>query len=927
MSNTPFLKQQIAAAAVAGLMASSLRPAHAQDPLVGQSSLDLVVPRVQMSLEGPMATRLERIIRNWLVPAPEANPGMLEMMRLRDRKPPYEDPVPWAGEFVGKYLTSCVLACRLSSDKELRDVTARVVRELIQTQAADGYLGPFHDRHLCDRWDLWGHYHCMLALFYWHRDTGDSDALQTARRAADLMCATFLNTGKRVHDAGSHEMNMAVMHVLGLLYRETGQVNYLRLMREIERDWQKPPAGDYHRLAATGIEFYQTPKPRWESLHPMIGLAELFRITGEDSYRRALIHWWRSIYRTDIHNSGSFSTDEQAVGNPFRPGAIETCCTVAWLALSVEALRLTADSGIADALEHATWNAVLGYQHPSGRWCTYDTPMNGKRLASAHSIVFQSRPGTPELNCCSVNGPNGLGLISQWAVLAEAEGMYLNYYGPGKTEVQLENGSRWSFVQTTDYPATGNVELKVYPPQAAALPLLVRIPEWSRKTKIAVNGVPLENVRPGRYHRIARTWQPGDTIHLGFDLHPRALRGDQHVGFNSSLLRGPILLAFDQKHNTMDPIHAPELDLASLQLEPLPAEDPLLRDRVLGPVMAFAARSVDGQRVVLCDFASSGASGTYYRSWLPIRNAPPAPFQLQHPEANAVLPVEEVMFAWSRAEPGSAYELLIATDADFEDLRLHETSLEKPEFQWAPPSDARGTYHWQVTARHGELETGAVNGPSAFTIDPKVPTSLRGTVLKAALAGNPEPQEGRLLISSDVTPGPGRDGAEGGGLAFNGKSSKLVYDAPQFPLRTYTFAAWFCPRDLGIDGRRWHQIVSSWCAPMNDPLRVSVQDMELVVSIEQPGGGCRLSGGRIENGRWTHVAVIKKLTELALFIDGKKSATATVPASFQPGPRNVGIGCNPNFSGPEVFQGGLAEVVFVREALPEAAVRKLAAVP
>jgi len=38
---------------------------------------------------------------------------------------------------------------------------------------------------------------------------------------------------------------------------------------------------------------------------------------------------------------------------------------------------------------------------------------------------------------------------------------------------------------------------------------------------------------------------------------------------------------------------------------------------------------------------------------------------------------------------------------------------------------------------------------------------------------------------------------------------------------------------------------------VNDPLRVSVQDMELVVSIEQPGGGCRLSGGRVQNGTWT----------------------------------------------------------------------------
>ncbi len=111
---------------------------------------------------------------------------------------------------------------------------------------------------------------------------------------------------------------------------------------------------------------------------------------------------------------------------------------------------------------------------------------------------------------------------------------------------------------------------------------------------------------------------------------------------------------------------------------------------------------------------------------------------------------------------------------------------------------------------------------------------------------------------------------------------------------------------------------------MNDPLRVSVQNMELVVSIEQPGGGCRLSGGRIENGRWTHVAVVKKFTDLTFFVDGGAVARGTVPASFQPGPKNVGIGCNPNFGGPEVFQGAIASVVFVREALTEDAVRELA---
>jgi uncharacterized protein len=943
------MNRSIVFAVSAGLLALAPGLGHATDTATGQPAVDLAVPRIQMTLAGPMAARVDGIVRNWLIPAPDANPGMVEMMRLRDRQPPYENPVPWAGEFVGKYLTSCALICRLSDDRALREVTARVMRELIRTQAADGYLGPFPDNHLLGRWDLWGHYHCLLAMILWHQDTGDAAALQAACRAADLICATFLDTDKRVHDAGSHEMNMAVIHALGLLYRQTGQDAYLRLMREIEQDWQKPPAGDYHRLALQGIEFYQTPKPRWESLHPMMGLAELFRITGDDSYRQSLVHWWRSIYRTDVHNSGSFSTDEQAVGNPFKPGAIETCCTVAWMELSVEALRLTADSRIADALEHATWNAALGQQHPSGRWCTYDTPMDGKRLASAHSIVFQTRPGTPELNCCSVNGPNGLGLIGQWAVLGGKDGLYLNYYGPGKTEVMLADGSSWSFIQTTDYPRRGTVEVEVRPPHAASLPLLVRIPEWSRETKVAVNGEPIESVTAGSYRKLERTWNPGDKIVLQFDLRLRALRGDQHVRFNTSLLRGPILLTFDQKYNTLDPADMPELDLDSLALELLAADDPLLQDLRLTPIVAVSTVPDKGpgllsaqhpqahsgkrvptpfpERVVLCDFGSAGAAGTLYRSWLPVRNAPPSPFHLKHPEANAVLPVEDVFLAWNVAEPGSVYDLRIAADADFATVLLHKTGLERPELMWAAPADSGAKYYWQVESRHGDRRAGAVNGPLSFTLDASVPTSLHGVVVRAPLTGKPEPQEGRLLVATDTAPAAGRDGAAAGALAFNGKSTKLVYDAPHFPLRTYTFAAWLCPQGLAMDGRRWHQIVSAWCAPVNDPLRVSIQDLELVVAIEQPGGGCRLSGGRVENGKWYHVAVVKQFTELTMYVDGKPIGRATVPASYQPGPMNVGIGCNPNYTGPEVFQGALAEVVLVREALREDEIRKLAGVP
>jgi hypothetical protein len=65
---------------------------------------------------GVIGERVEANIDNWLLRAPVANPGMLEMFRARDRQPA-PSLVPWAGEFAGKYLISCVQALRMS-DRE-----------------------------------------------------------------------------------------------------------------------------------------------------------------------------------------------------------------------------------------------------------------------------------------------------------------------------------------------------------------------------------------------------------------------------------------------------------------------------------------------------------------------------------------------------------------------------------------------------------------------------------------------------------------------------------------------------------------------------------------------------------------------------------------------------------------------------------------
>ncbi|MBN1421305.1 MAG: glycoside hydrolase family 127 protein, partial [Planctomycetes bacterium] len=482
-------------------------------------------------------------------------------------------------------------------------------------------------------WDLWGHYHAILALLAWHARTGDPAALAAARAAGGCICATYLDTGRRVIDAGSTEMNMACIHGLGALYRATGEERFLRMMREIEKDWER--AGDYLRTGLAGTPFWRTPSPRWESLHDLQGLVELFRITGDARYRDAFVSHWRSIARSDRHPSGAFTTGERAVGNPYTDGAIETCCTTAWMALTLDMLRLTGDPGAADELELSTWNAVLASQTPTGRWWTYSTPINGKREASAHTIVFQARAGTPELNCCSVNGPRGLGILSEWAVLRGEKGLFINFYGPSRIRVPLEDGAKLAIEQDTRYPADGAIRIRIDLPRAARIPLHLRIPRWSGRTAVRVNGDAVRDpIRAGSFLLVDRTWRAGDAIEIDLDMTPVLWPGKRARRGKAAIYAGPLLLGFDPHFNAIDTDAIPPLDLAKLDLAPGSA--PRAEGPGCFPPMVFFEEKTSGVR--LCDFATCGAHGTDYAAWLPAVNAGSTPEWLTGDEGLVPLP-------------------------------------------------------------------------------------------------------------------------------------------------------------------------------------------------------------------------------------------------------------------------------------------------
>ena len=579
----------------------------------------------RFTIDGVVGERLHAAIEGWLLPAPDANPALLDMFRDKSAA---RGLVPWAGEFVGKYLIGAQQIWHLTRDAGLRSMIHRVVDQLLGYQTDDGYLGPFpEDERLVMHWDVWGHYHVMLALLMYHEDTGRQDALDACMKMSGLFHRFFVQGGRRMltEQDGDGEKNYAVAHGLLKLYKLTGDSVAREVADWVAKEWEQEPAGRYVSNALARTPIWEWPVKRWESLHDHQAIGEFALIDGDAECHKAFEHIWWSILEGDRHNTGGFTSSEACQGNAYDGGAIETCCTVAWAALSTDMLRMTGDSRVADEIELSLFNGIIGGQNPAGRWWTYDTPMDGVRKASAHHIVFQSRAGSPEFNCCSANAPRGLGMLEDWAILGTKDGVALNYYGPSVITAHMPNGARVQIRQETDYPLDGRVNISIGLSEPCEFTLKLRIPAWSEQTIVSINDETLDNVEPGTYLELERRWRQGDSICLKLDMSPHYWFGGRECAGKLSIYTGPLLMAFDTRFNEIALNDIPEIDPAKLKFEPVGWETDWIAEPI--PWHVCRARCADGRDVVLCDFASAGATGTEYVSWLPSAvKRGPAPF-------------------------------------------------------------------------------------------------------------------------------------------------------------------------------------------------------------------------------------------------------------------------------------------------------------
>lgn len=359
---------------------------------------------------------------------------------------------------------------------------------------------------------------------------------------------------------GEHE-GLASSSLIGAVaeaWRITGEKRYLEFAREIIQSGCSAKH-DIFLAVRQGIPPSEIGDAKaYEMLSCFKGVSEMLDALP-DAYRSSVLCCYQAVRDHEIMitgTGGATNFGETWFNGRFRQtwndiGKLgETCVTVTWIQYCGFILSISGDSAVADEMERAAYNALLGGMKPDGSNWTHrnPTPLSAPAPKNPSDDQMLRNFGTPfdGHDCCRAQGPEGVAQMTRYAVMRHSGGLVINFYESLDAEAETPSGTRVAIRIDGEYPFEEDVRIRIMPEHAEHFILLLRIPKWwNGDSRLSLNGV-LVSVQPGQYCRLERVWKADDQIEFHFDLRPRRERDPGKNPFYAFFC-GPVLMAQDSR--------------------------------------------------------------------------------------------------------------------------------------------------------------------------------------------------------------------------------------------------------------------------------------------------------------------------------------------------------------------------------------------
>lgn len=602
--------------------------------LMGQPVKDVFTPLEpgKIQLNGYLQNDIQNSIEHWLL-----------------RPIPYERFVDFfrtgapqfaLGEMWGKAVRSGCMLYRYTHDPRLKTTMKATVDDLLTTVQPNGSISTIRmDKQPGGPMgDMWERKYVLLGLdeYYRHIEQ-DPRVMEAMTRQADCIIAQVGPEPKvpltSMGWSPNHIESSTLLEPFMRLYGWTGQQKYLDFASYIV---STGCSQGYNILqqAYDNVLPHQMggPYPKaYEMMSLFEGLVEYYRVTADEFCRTAAINLYHNIIEHELTIIGNAGADQpyhpavmgEAWGNtaleqtnPDITRMMETCVGVTWMKFASQILRLTGDVAAVEAIETYVYNGLLGAQMPSGEGFSYVNLLNGRKSTNmGWGWEFDGFMVT----CCNLNGPMGLAYIPYVAVMNSAQGPVVNLYNAGEAVARTPRGHEVTLTLQSNYPHSGRMRLTVNPVQEEAFTLRLRVPAWTSKPLLKVNGKRLDiALQPGTYAELHRIWNPNDIVEIEFPMVCKIIdapHGSNRAGDNFQALKyGPIVLARDENidRHYADPVTIKTSHHGLVSLKPVTPTLTTAR-------MEFLVPTTTG-RIRMVDYASVNCwGGLHICTWLPMR--------------------------------------------------------------------------------------------------------------------------------------------------------------------------------------------------------------------------------------------------------------------------------------------------------------------
>ncbi len=582
----------------------------------------------------------------------------------------------WRGEYWGKMMRGAAFTYAYTKNEQLYTLLCQTVEDMLTACDAQGRISTYTVEGEFTGWDLWCRKYVLLGLQYFMEICTDEEMnkriLASMCAQVDAICCKIgpREEGKLpITESSDYWRGLnssSLLEPVVRLFDLTGEQKYLDFARYIVEEGGTSIANVFELAYEDKTDPYQYPITKaYELISCFEGLLEYYRATGIEKYKKAVLNFGRRLMNTDITIIGSAGCTHEYLDHAaarqtdtaYSGIMQETCVTVTWMKFCLQLLTVSGEAVFADCFEQSLYNAYLGAVNTRKNTDKFvverypDAILEPLPFDSYSSLLPNTRgrgigglkmmPDHHYYGCCACIGAAGAGMISKIASMLDKNGIVMNLYIDGLVETLTPRGQKVRLQTATNYPADGKIEITVNPAQEEEFTVTLRVPDWSRRTALTVNGQAVE-VHTG-YVPIKRTWKSGDTIVLELDMRaqvmkpvsnpkdviivdvkwqfnyvtPRVVEETPEAKYHIAMRRGPLVLARDaQLDGTVDEAVDIAYDADGfVELSPSQKAD-------FDTMVEFSVPQNQGEAFTVIDYSSAGKTWdkrSKYACWLPTR--------------------------------------------------------------------------------------------------------------------------------------------------------------------------------------------------------------------------------------------------------------------------------------------------------------------